>query len=106
MFVEVGEEWVSPSAAAKIAKVSRSSILAALKRGELKGFCSVCHGGLPLTDPKPVHGCPRGRRAGDRVRVVLRVADAARYSVLPWAQKAGLASGLARKRRSVAGWPG
>jgi hypothetical protein len=96
LFVEVGDTWINVSAAAKIAKVSRSTIFAALRRGALKGFCAVCHGGLPLTDPKPVHACPRGKKAGLKVRVVLRAADAARYSVLPWSQAAGMASARAR----------
>ena len=109
MLCEFGETWVSPTEAGRIAKVSRSSILAALKRGELKGFCAVCHGGLPLTSPRPVHGCPRGKKVGRRVRVVLRGADAARYSALPWAQAAGMASARARawargrERRQAAG---
>jgi len=108
MFVKVGETWVTAGAAAKIAQVSRGSIVAALRKGDLKGFCAVCHGGLPLTDPTAIHGCPRGKKAGLKVRVVLRGADAARYSVLPWAQAAGFASGRAararaQKRRSMAG---
>jgi hypothetical protein len=102
---EVGKPWVNIAQAARIAKVSRSSIIAALRRGDLIGFCAVCKGGLPLTGPKPTHRCPRGKKSGMKVRVVLRAADASRYSPLPWAQASGMASARARakKRRSLAG---
>jgi hypothetical protein len=105
MLVEVGESWLNVAQAARIAQVSRSSILAALKRGELIGFCAVCKGGLALSGPKPFHKCPRGKKSGLKVRVVLRRRDAARYSVLPWSQASGRASARARakKRRSMAG---
>lgn len=107
MLVETGESWLNVAQAAKIAKVSRASIIAALRRGELKGFCTVCHGGMDLSLPQlpwKAHRCPKDPKRQKKVRVVLRGVDAARYSVLPWSQAAGRASARARakKRRSMA----
>lgn len=92
------DQWLNLFSAAQEFGCSRATLLAAVKRGELPGYCGRCHTKLSRLALEHGHLCRLAPNASPRYPLALRRRDVKRFSVSPSHRAAGLASAKARKR--------
>lgn len=92
------DEWLTLFAAAKVAGCARTTLRAAVRRGDLLGYCRWCHRAFSLKELAGGHLCRVAPPKKTGHPMVFRLRDIKRFSVSPQHRAAGLESARARAK--------